>query len=691
MIEWRTPFSAAIPMSLWSLSVVVLYYTTKYFRDLLSSAAEVIPDFTLLTLPRLLQYLKHSGILAWFLLLGAGTGFLILKKLRFEFASRTEAAALSLGLGWGVLGLGILALGLANLWCKWLIVSVLAALSWPAAIAVCELFKLPARKKQPWSATEIFLGCFLACFACVVFLGCFIPETFYDALVYHLALPDLYLKHHGIMATPQNLYSGIPMLTEMLYAIGLVFGSDETAHLIHAAFGFLSTALVLGFFERFMKNRAAGLFAAIIFYSTTLVAMLSWRACVELGWTFFQFAAVYALAVRISEGPARKNWTWLAAAFTGFAMGAKYPAWPALGILGALFAVFAYRENAGSRRWWIEPMQFILIALAALFLWPVKNIVLYGNPVYPFLHERFASVGPLPDWKRLLADGKSRDLGAAFFTWAGFKSYIAHPWTLLAADKGEFGAIGVFPFLVVPFFFLARFRDRAMKFLSWAAVLLWLSWSLSTTQTRFFVPQLPLISVILVYCFEQGFTPRFRKIVYAAILYAACCQLLWSLGWLRTYNAGAVIFGSESKRSYLSRFIPSYPQTSYPAIEYVNNNTPRDAKVLFIGDSRGFYMERDYIAVTAVFDTHPLLIWLRESGTPDELLKRFKEAGITHVLLNRHLLIGLQMNGIDILPLNEREIEVFLAFQKKHFRMVFEKKPQTQNLDETWVTVYEII
>ncbi|MFH1619383.1 MAG: hypothetical protein ABIG11_05710, partial [bacterium] len=62
--EWRTPFSSAIPMFLWSIAVIVLYYTSKYFRDIFPFIIQAVPDFSLLKFPMLLQYAKHMGILS---------------------------------------------------------------------------------------------------------------------------------------------------------------------------------------------------------------------------------------------------------------------------------------------------------------------------------------------------------------------------------------------------------------------------------------------------------------------------------------------------------------------------------------------------------------------------------------------------------------------------------------------------
>ena len=70
------------------------------------------------------------------------------------------------------------------------------------------------------------------------------PEIFYDALVYHLALPDLYWMRGGITPTPENLYSGLPLQASMLYALALPLGGDGLAHFVGWAFGVGSALLV---------------------------------------------------------------------------------------------------------------------------------------------------------------------------------------------------------------------------------------------------------------------------------------------------------------------------------------------------------------------------------------------------------------------------------------------------------------
>jgi len=85
-------------------------------------------------------------------------------------------------------------------------------------------------------------------------MNAFGPEYFYDSLVYHLAMPRLYLLEHRIVPTPNMIYSGIPFGTEMLYGLGLALGSDSVAKLIHYGFG-VAVAATIYSWSKSLGNR----------------------------------------------------------------------------------------------------------------------------------------------------------------------------------------------------------------------------------------------------------------------------------------------------------------------------------------------------------------------------------------------------------------------------------------------------
>ena len=59
----------------------------------------------------------------------------------------------------------------------------------------------------------------------VLILSC-VPPVSRDALVHHLAIPKLWLKHGGIYEIPDMVISYYPMNLDLLYMIPLYFEND---------------------------------------------------------------------------------------------------------------------------------------------------------------------------------------------------------------------------------------------------------------------------------------------------------------------------------------------------------------------------------------------------------------------------------------------------------------------------------
>jgi hypothetical protein len=66
---------------------------------------------------------------------------------------------------------------------------------------------------------------------------------------------------------------------------------------------------------------------------------------------------------------------------------------------------------------------------------------------------------------------------------------------------------------------------------------------------------------------------------------------------------------------------------------WMNENLPKDAKVLYVGEARAYYARQPVLWSTA-FDQHPLAAMSREAETTDELLAAMRARGITHVYVN---------------------------------------------------------
>jgi hypothetical protein len=166
------------------------------------------------------------------------------------------------------------------------------------------------------------------------------PTESFDSLVYHLALPDLYLRRGTIVPTPLNAYAGIPGGIEMLYAWLLPWGGlGSLCQLLHLSLGVLTAAAIAAAGRR-LGSLAAGLWGAAILFSNPMVLIASGRPAIELGWSFF--LALTLLGVLLYLETADGHWLAPTGLLAGLALGTKYQA---AFLLPALIVVLCHCEG----------------------------------------------------------------------------------------------------------------------------------------------------------------------------------------------------------------------------------------------------------------------------------------------------------------------------------------------------------
>lgn len=661
-------------LAAWCAVLAVHYHRTPWLREVWTGPAWTPPAFQLLTAAGALRIAGWSALTAALAAVAAGIGRKILSALAVPVRPGTEAFAFSLGAGWGALSLAMAVTGLLGLWRAPLLLALLAAACWPAVLGWREL--LPrAFEGVDFSRTHVLLIDAALLLAAASFLGALAPETFYDGLVYHLALPDLYLMRGGMTPVPTNIYAAMPQGGEMIYALALLLGPSQLAHMLNWSIGVACAAGVYALTSRLFGSAKAAACAALLFYAVPAVTALSANASVDLHWTLFQLLAVYAVAARFDDPQASPGWTTAAGVFAGLAMGVKYAAWP---LAGVLFLALASRLPAERRT--AELGRFAAALLLTLAVWPLRNLWFYGNPLQPFF-------APGSAWRRLLADASARDLKATFGSAAGLLSYLRHPWDVLYGVRANTEELGLLPLAALPMIAFWPFRSVGAGTVRLCALLLWLAWSLSSTMARFFLPQTPLLAALAAGALLN--MPRAaRRVAAGALLAGAVSSLMIGLTWFYRYNADGVIFGREPDADYLARVTTGYPRPAYAAVHFANASLAPEAKVLLVGDARGFYLKRDYLAST-IFDENPLITWLRSSRTPDEVAARFAAAGVTHMLLNKAEYSALIANAHSELALTEADWALYRAFADKHLLRLFEHKDGAPG-QGPWCLLFEV-
>jgi len=629
---------------------------------------------------------RHALEALWLTAVFWGTGRLLTSGLRTEepFAKET----LSFGAGACAWGLLFLLLGLAGLLHRNLLLILLAAGSlsplqalrrdWPA-VSLHRWRELPPEGKAIAIAVVVHLTLLLPYVLA--------PETFYDALEYHLGLPSLHLLRGRIGPVPENAFAGVPSLPGMLFGWALAVDPEGTAaRLLNFSF----IPWILGGLAALGRRTGirCGLAAGALFATIPVVSVLSQVAGVEPAWALFQLLALLAFLPLLDAPDKRERGRLvLAGALLGCAMAAKYLAWGLPTAFAGLWAVTRSREKRSGAAVVLLPT---ILAAALLSPWVISNAIFYGNPIFPFLHELWQpAADSMPGW-RYLGSGATfafRDLGV--LGW--LKEFFLAPLRMMLYRGKLPDSLGftLLPLLAVPV--LGGLPKRARP-VAWFAFFCWLPIALISHLPRYFVAALPLASFLAAAAIE-GREPKIRR-AFSLLLLGACVASAASIhGGALPRTRWAIFSGAKPAPEFLAhadRF--HYPAPIYPAAAFLNANAPPGSKVLVFGDSRGFQLQRDR-RVSSPMQTTLLELWANKSENGRALRTVLQSEGVTHIVVNHAEIIrrGLELR---FSPRGKRALD---GFWERYTLKVFQAGPDEITLPngkrslDRWVAVYRVL
>jgi len=540
-----------------------------------------------------------------------------------------EALALSYGIGLGVVGSSLFLLGAIGMmsdgpaYC-----TSLALLA--IAIAGNRDVLIGARRDHQLGPKPDVLELGLAWFVFGL-LGLYAfyalaPEIFFDALVYHLRLPKFYWLEGGFKPTPYLLYSGIPMQMEMVYGWALFWGNETLARLLHWSTGFVSVIAMLGIATR-GGWRKYGWLGALIFLSTPMIGDHLYRCGIEGGATLWVLCAVSAFSIAQRIEPTKQTrWIALSGSFIGFAMAAKYTFWPLLGV----FVIVCMLQGLSRKQILIGSAA----AVACVAPWIVKNMWFYGNPIFPFFHEVFHPNWDYPvEWRALHADAKGRQWAAILTHPRQFLEVLLHPWFLTMRGQNDHNHLGPIFLLLLPIFLLRSWRVEQEK-VSWRFFLgLWMCWWPLSSMPRFFIPGLAVLCVCLAQAVNAVPFQKFRHAIVLLVALLAVNNATVVVQNASTLGFFSFLIHGTPKEDYLHRSGPTNKSSPYAAEAWINQHTPRNAKVLNIGEPRAYYLDRPTVPNSTI--DYPLYYYLLgKANSASDLHERIIELGVTHLMVN---------------------------------------------------------
>jgi len=623
-------------------------------------------------------------------LAAAGAGVRLLDWARPPIHSELERWSFALCLGGGAMMLAVFLMAILG----WL--SRPALLGLPVALMVLGGRSLLAGLSeactfavnllhQPWPAGRALAAVVVVPMLAWDLLHFPAPPTFYDSMVYHLALPAQYLLAGRYVPMPEDLYANLPANMGMLYTLALGLGGDALVNVSTWGVGVMLLVVLYGFAAEYFGTGAARLTVMAVavlplFQRLIVVAKDDLLLCV------FGIAAIWAGFNAVQQQSRR--WLVLCGGLIGLALGTRYfAAALALG-LAAGFSWYSWRHR-GHRC--LTPGSVTLAAgLATLVVspWLLRNQIEQGNPIYPLLASKIGSAAESPEseagsWRL----GETDPYLGANRAWLTSPSHWPRvilnllavlPWDLTMEGRRfhyRLGYLTPLLLIAVPLLLFQRSRPPAAVPLLLCAGVHYLAWALAFPRFRYLLP-----SILLLFPLAGWLTTRWVRWGSGA---AAVVGMVWAMsigsaGWcslemLQHISNGAAYTLASIRALEPERLRESYLESRleyYPLVREINRRLPPEAVVLFAGELRSYYCQRR-VRVNGFPEPGTVARVVEQSATPGEITARLRAEGISHLLWRPNEAKRLREAGGYLSfsgPEKEALFDAFLAVQRVVFR-----------------------
>jgi hypothetical protein len=250
-------------------------------------------------------------------------------------------------------------------------------------------FRHPDDFRPALSATAAFSGALASCYLLISL----VPETGYDALVFHMSVPWEHALHgRWHFDSGQMLLSMLPTHAQSVYTIGFSQGGEAGARLMNTGF-LIGTGIQIFVITRLYSRRyaiACALLAIALFLSTPLTFTEGSHLFVESPWALYTVTAIGLTLRRLNDArdPSRiiVCGLLLAGAIATKPQAIVTSAAVVLTILPVLLRDFPMPPPTRVVGW-------IAVILAVALHPYARSWILTGNPVFPFFNQHFMADG----------------------------------------------------------------------------------------------------------------------------------------------------------------------------------------------------------------------------------------------------------------------------------------------------------
>lgn len=526
-------------------------------------------------------------------------------------------------------------------------------------------------------------------FLCAEFIMNITPPISRDALIHHLAVPKLWLKHGGIYEIPWAEYSYYPMYINLIYLVCLYFNNDIAPKFIHFGFG-LATGWLIYLYLKQKLLRNWGLLGMVIFITTPIVVWLSTSAYIDLGMTFFTTGSVLAFIKWRDSDYIRFKWFLISSFCMGIAIGSKYNALIAWFIVNLMLMLCFARDTKRQKSAITYGLMFFLITVLVASPWYLKNYFYTGNPFYP-LFNGFFKLLHHPKVQETLHGQAIVKTGKVSFFKMREVMYGESFWeTLLIPIRMFFqgqdnsyryfqGSLNPILILFLPFIFLSKqyVKDK-LFFACFSVVFIIIAFFLTAKQVRYILPVIPFLTIIAVMGIKELlnklseisnsstlFGERIKSIakvfIFASVSILLSFNIVYLINRMQIVKPFPYVMGKETRKAFIRRHL-----LHYDAVEYINNKLPTNAKIftMFLG-RRGYYLDRDYKNESS-FGMSSIRHMINDSANEEKFVKYIRSMNVTHILMRTDLVNKYLQDNFS-----NKEVKRLLKLVKKYWKKVY--------------------
>lgn len=663
-----SPTAATALVLAWFGFIGLFFFPVWHPVKLLSNMLPVVPSDILAALLKLVSGgILPLGMLVAGVLAATGAGSILIKPFGLTL-DRPQKITVSFGLGFAFFSYITFFSGVAGLYNsagQALVIAVIALSAIPGALAAWDLVKGVAKGGRAgwWNVAFMLL---LGVVSVFLLAKALMPAVFYDAVTYHLGVPNYYLQEGGIGYIPWDSYSNFPFMAEMVYTLGMFLSGLKLAQLTSVAM-FVALALLVYEFTRSHVPDVPPALPAIFFLTTPAFMEVSVLYTNDLHLAYYSLMVVFCYFMLEKSG--ERGWLALMGVFTGICISTKYIALVSISVPAFMAVCYiAYKQRGQGVRHALATFAAFFIPAALLASpWLVKNLIYTGNPFYPAFYN--------------LLGGE--DMNAKLYavhtmnhpSWVkGVEGIVVNPWRifmakpeLVSANYGAAAYLGPSVILFLPVLVLVRDIDQVIKKLCIYAAVLFVLWCLAFPLTRFLYPAISALLIVLSYALVRfaGHASKANKAAVAAcaglsMVFGICLGFFLVDKWTDTYGFE---HAAVTDAQYLDRRMHeggSVMLHAVPVYEYINENTPTDSRVLIIGDAQHLYINRrhQYSYLSA---NEPIGIFSKMVGDNRAVHDYLVSQGITYIVYSPSEMYRLQDSGhISFAKKDDRYIVEFL-------------------------------